>query len=391
MNNFSGPDKLLINFQAVFPDRLIHRAVMKIAGEKIAGIESMDELTAKFSAYESKSEVHDFAGDIVMPGLIDLHVHGCGGSDVMDPGPRALPEMARALLRQGTTAFLATTMTAAPAQLQKVILGGDFFDQADCLSEFLGYHMEGPCIADQFKGAQLLAKYPNLSEIDGAKVKILTLAPELPAAKAFIEWAKNAGCIISVGHSGASYDAMLQAIDDGVFHVTHAFNAMPSIHHRAPGLLVAALLDPRVTIELIADGVHIHPAVLELALRLKSPERIILVSDGTRAVGLPDGDYELGGQIVKLHAGKMTLRDGTIAGSARSLLDGVRYMVKDVGRPLYQAVSMASFNPAKLMRIEDRLGSLQTQKEATFLRLTPKLDLKEVWVKGRRIQENDKS
>jgi N-acetylglucosamine-6-phosphate deacetylase len=178
---------------------------------------------------------------------------------------------------------------------------------------------------------------------------------------------------------------MRLAIDAGVRHLTHAFNAMPGIHHRKPGLLTAALLDPRVGIELIADGVHIHPAVLELALRLKGLEQVVLVSDGTRAVGMPDGDYDLGGQQVRLSQGKLTLPDGTIAGSAAPLLAGTRFMVRTVGRTLSEAVRMASLNPARVLGVESDHGSLRTGVLANFLRLSPELELKEVWVRGRRV------
>jgi len=207
----------------------------------------------------------------------------------------------------------------------------------------------------------------------------------LAQAKPFMDSARSVGILVSAGHSGASFEQMQQAIETGVRHLTHAFNAMSGIHHRRPGLLTAALLDPRVSIELIADGVHIHPAVLEMTLRLTGPDRAVLVSDGTRAVGMPDGEYELGGRQVRLSRGKMTLPDGTIAGGASSLLEGIRFMTGTVGRPLYESVRMASLNPARLLGLDDRYGCLKSGAWATFLRLDSKLSLKEVWVRGRRV------
>ena len=372
MKRNRNAEVVIANANIVLPDRILSNGVLILQDERIVDI-SCEPVTTQFI---------DFGGDFIIPGLIDLHVHGCGGYDTMDTGAGSLQKMASALLKQGTTAFLATTMTAPESQLQAVLAAGKTFCQVNSQAELLGFHMEGPCISPNFRGAQKKADLSESPVALTAEVKILTLAPEMAAASQYIKMAQEVGIILSAGHSGASYEQMQAAIDAGIHYVTHAFNAMPGIHHRRPGLLSAALLDSRVTIELIADGVHVHPAVLNLALRLKGPENVVLVSDGTRAVGMPDGEYDLGGQTVRLHQGKMTLPDGTIAGSAAPLLAGVRFMTKVAGRPLYEAVRMATLNPARLMKQEDRLGSLEKGKEATFLRLSPGLMLNEIWVRG---------
>lgn len=328
----------------------------------------------------------DLQGDILIPGLIDLHVHGCGGADVMDAEPEALTEVANALLKQGTTGFLATTMTAPTSRLETAIKRTVAQTLSCCAAELLGFHLEGPCLSERYRGAQKIIAQRDVPIIN-SQVKLITIAPELPEAEAYFTLAKDLSIILSVGHSAASYEQMLSAINRGVSYLTHAFNAMPGIHHRNPGLLTAALLDSRLTIELIADGVHIHPAVLELALRLKSPDNVVLVSDGTRAVGLPDGDYELGGQISHLRDGKLTLDDGTIAGSAKPLLAGVKMLATDLCRPLYEAVRLATLNPARIAKVDRRLGSLSIGKEATFLRLDDNLNLKQVWLRGRLMQK----
>jgi N-acetylglucosamine-6-phosphate deacetylase len=375
MNNADSSNEILLtNLQAVLPDRTLPQADLRIVGDKIAGF--------GLATPDQTPVTVDFAGDIIIPGLIDLHVHGCGGADTMDASATALGNMATALLQHGTTAFLATTMTASTSRLQAVLSLGKIFHPTDWQAEFLGFHMEGPCISPDFHGAQNISELSEVPIPVNEWVKILTLAPELSAARAYMEMAKNAGIILSAGHSGASYEQMQIAIKEGVYYMTHAFNAMPGIHHRAPGMLSAALLNRRVTIELIADGIHVHPAVLEMALRLKGAERVVLVSDGTRAVGMPDGEYELGGQQVRLHQGKMTLPDGTIAGSAKPLLAGVRFITEVVGRPLHEAVRMATLNPARLLGIDACSGSLKPGAFATFLRLSPELELKEVWIRG---------
>lgn len=379
-------DCILTNLKAVLPDRVQADAALCISAEKITGI--VGNAKVRCGEYDSRITVADFGGDYVVPGLIDLHVHGCGGADTMDGSATALAQMAKALLRQGTTAFLATTMTAGVEHLRKVLSVGESWNSTPRQAEFLGFHMEGPCISPKYRGAQFAPQTLDILSSAAAitrQVKIVTLAPELAAAQPYMDLARSAGFLVSAGHSGASFEQMQQAIEAGVRHLTHAFNAMPGIHHRLPGLLTAALLDHRVSIELIADGVHIHPAVLEMALRLTGSDRVIMVSDGTRAVGMPDGEYELGGQQVRLSRGKMTMPDGTIAGSASSLLAGVRFMTGTVGRPLYESVRMASLNPARLLGLSDSYGCLRAGAWATFLRLDSNLDLKEVWVRGRRV------
>lgn len=374
---------IISNARLVLPHTVLEHASIQFFEGVITAIgpngnASVDNYDVKYRNYQ----YFDFEGDTIIPGLIDLHVHGCGGVDVMDDDPQALAKMATALLQQGTTAFLATTMTAAATKIEQVLTGAKRDNQWQCGAELLGFHLEGPCISDRYRGAQKMESSKIEPSPLTEQVKIITLAPELPEAAAYFGLAAQKGILLSAGHSGASYEQMQQAIEQGVRYVTHAFNAMPGIHHRSPGLLTAALLDSRVTIELIADGVHIHPAVLELAIRLKGPDGIVLVSDGTRAVGLPDGNYELGGQTARLSNGKMTLPDGTIAGSASPLIAGVRLMTVSLGRSLFESVRLATLNPARVLGVDNRIGSLAIGKEATFLRLGEDWTVKQVWRQG---------
>lgn len=342
--------------------------------------------------------VWDMEGDLVIPGLIDTHVHGAGGYDVMDGTPESLQTLAEALLNEGTTAFLPTTMSCSSEQLKRVLDNvADFHRGRLRGAESLGIHLEGPFFAAEFRGAQamdmiwegakggsaqfltnLLREFPNL-------VKILTFAPERPDGRQLAEICAAYGVIPSAGHTAADFAQMEQAAQWGVRHITHAFNAMPGIHHRNPGLLMKALLDETITMEIIADGVHIHPAVIELVLRNKSPERVCLISDGTRAVGMPDGEYELGGQKTIVRQGIAQLQDGTIAGSAYPLRQGLKTLVQTLQYPLPKAVCCVTLNPAKLLGIDNRVGSLELLKEATFIRLSPDLDIKQVWLQGRLV------
>lgn len=380
---------LLTNARLVLPDCVLEHAALYLIDGMIAGVYFESQMAE--TNYDRKClniEKIDVQGDILIPGLIDLHVHGCAGADVMDDESSALTVMAKSLLQYGTTAFLATTMTAPFNQLEKTLNRYVSEEAGTHAAELLGFHLEGPCLSTKYHGAQKLIIDSNFLPPVNSRVKLITLAPELAAAKDYFDLATRGEIILSAGHSAASYEQMCLAIDNGIRYLTHAFNAMPGIHHRLPGMLTAALLDSRLTIELIADGVHVHPAVLELALRLKSPDNVVLVSDGTRAVGLPDGEYELGGQIACLSAGKLTLPDGTIAGSAKPLLEGVKMLAITLQRPLYEAVRLATLNPARIVKVDHRIGSLVVGKEATFLRLDEKLNVKQVWLRGQLINKS---
>lgn len=361
------------------------------------------------------SRVIDLGGDILVPGLIDSHVHGTGGFDTMDLAPASLKGLGHSLLREGTVAYLPTTMSCSTEELTEVLaniqaemslqgslarISSTYEKKVQKTTEYgaeiLGVHLEGPFLAKGFKGAQsgediypwhrrALPVFQGLANRFPGLIRILTLAVERPDARELIEYCLKQGIIPSAGHTGASFGEMQQAFNWGLRHLTHAFNAMPLIHHRQPGLLPVALTNSEVMIELIADGVHIHPGVLQMALQLKPQGRVCLISDGTRAVGMPDGDYELGGQLTKVRQGMVRLTDGTLAGSAKPVLHGVRTLVNTLNWPLPEAVRYASLNPAQLLGFDNRLGSLETGKDATFLRLSPELSLKEVWVKGRLI------
>lgn len=383
----------IVNARIVLPDAVLEKGTMEIAAGKIAALYEKGEEPA--GGFEGR--VLDMGGDIVMPGLVDLHVHGAGGSDVMDASAGSLEDISCALLREGTTAFLGTTLAAPAADVGLVAAVAAAFGSGGSGSELLGLHVEGPFINRRFKGAQpaggIASGKKTPEELSGWKelfrqypglFRILTLAPEHPCSGEMIRSAREFDVLVSAGHSGASFDQMQEKIEAGVRLMTHAFNGMAGIHHRQPGLLTAGLLDTKVSVELIADGVHVLPAVLELAMRLKTIEGIVLVSDGTRAVGMPDGTYTLGGQSIEVKEKRAMLEDGTLAGSAATLLDGVRTVVGTMQRPPVDAARMAATNPAKLLGLDHRIGSLAVGLEATFIRLGGEMDLKEVWLRGER-------
>lgn len=339
------------------------------------------------------TDVVDARGGWICPGFVDIHVHGGGGADTMDASFEALCAMARCHAHHGTTSFLATTVTAPHRQLLQVAAavraatglwtGG---------AQVLGLHLEGPYVNPRRAGAQnpahmrapLLAELEELYEAAGGTWRLVTLAPELPGAAEAIQWLSARGVVVSIGHTDATYDEAVAGIAAGARHATHLFNAMRALHHREPGVIGAVLEHASVTVEVIADGEHVHPAALRLAAACKGAERTALVTDCIRARDLPDGVYKLGDLDVLVQDGKARLAadSGTIAGSLLTMADAVRYMVRVVGLPLSDAVAMASATPARIIGVADRKGSLEPGKDGDVVVLDEDLRVKATIVSG---------
>lgn len=391
--------QLLRQATIVFPDHIAPHWDILLENGHIAALGSHLPAT-------SDCQVCLLDGDLVIPGLIDAHVHGAGGHDVMDGTTESLAALSQALLREGTTAFLATTLSSSPDRLRAVldtIVTTQANPAACAQAQLLGVHLEGPFLTLPYKGAHEgayippaspgsdLAALAALTNDYPGLIRIVTFAIERLDTAKMAAFCQSQGILPSSGHTAADYTAMVSAAAAGIHRITHAFNAMPGIHHRQPGPMTEGLLNPAIELELIADGVHIHPAILELAFRLKPSDKITLVSDGTRAVGMPDGQYDLGGQTTLVEKGVARLADGTIAGSAYPLLQGVRIVTQNLGRPLYEAVRLASLNPARSLGVADRLGSFAVGKEATFVRLWDNLTVKQVWLHGQMLHTRQKS
>lgn len=284
----------------------------------------------------------DLKGAKVFPGLIDVHTHGCVGFDTMD-GDR-LSEMSEFLAKNGVTSFLPTTMTVDMEKIKNVV-------NADLPrtkgAQILGFHLEGPYISKNRKGAQneRFIKNPDLEEFGALKnVKMVTIAPELPGSLDFIE---KCGAVVSIGHTEADYGETSLAIERGAKCLTHTFNAMPGIHHRAPGPIGAAV-DENIYVQVICDGLHLHKSVVKMLYRTFTSERMVLISDSMRATGLKDGEYEFGGQQVTVSDSVARLSDGSIAGSTSTLLQCVKKAI-EFGIPEEEAFAMASKTPAELI------------------------------------------
>ena len=329
----------------------------------------------------------DAAGCYVIPGLVDIHTHGAVGEDFSDGKPQGLQPLADYYAAHGVTSFLATTMTLKEHQLTPAMEAIRDF-RAEGTARCAGIHLEGPFLSYAKRGAQAAENLHKpdaalLHRLDGASgglVRLVTVAPEEEGAMDFIREASKL-CTVSLGHTTADYDTAMAAFAAGATHATHLFNAMPSFLHRAPGVIGAAF-DAGASVELICDGLHVHPSVIRAVSRLFG-DKLNLISDSLRCAGMPDGGYELGGQPIVVKDHKATLLDGTIAGSSISLMDAVRNVVK-FGLPLEAAVYAASTAPAQAAKLQG-IGSIEAGNLADLVVLDQELNIKAVFIDGQKI------
>ncbi|REK87168.1 N-acetylglucosamine-6-phosphate deacetylase [Streptomyces inhibens] len=369
------------------PSGVVETGRLTIEGSRIAAIRSRD---ADLEEGGSESVV-DLSGHLIVPGFVDMHVHGGGGGSFSSADPDECMTVVDTHRRHGTTSMVASTVTGELADLAR---------QAAVLAELVqqgelaGIHFEGPFISPDRCGAHQpgLLRDPDPSDvrklIDAAHgtAAMMTLAPELPGGLESVRLLADAGVIAAVGHTDSSYDATRQAIEAGATVATHLFNAMPALGHRAPGPVAALLEDERITVELINDGTHLHPSILQLAVREAGAERVAFITDAMGAAGMNDGMYPLGPMRVEVKDGVARISDGptagSIAGSTLTLDRAFRRAVTVDGLTIDQTIRALSANPARLLGIDDRVGSLQTGKDADLVVLDPAYDLVGVMRRG---------
>ena len=340
-----------------------------------------------------KEDAVDLDGAYVIPGLIDVHNHGNSNADFSDGSYEGDVKMARYLASVGVTSFAPATMTLPYGVISNALTAGLKLHKQPLkgCARLLGVQMEGPFFSEKKKGAQN-AEYLRLPDFEAFEalyrnseglISIVDLAPELEGSVEFVEKAKKL-CTVSIAHTDSDYEHAKAAIDAGVTHLTHLYNAMPPIHHRKPGVIGAASENEAVSAEIICDGIHVHPASIRMAFKLFGAERMVLISDALRCCGMPDGEYELGGQQVFLAENVARLADGTIAGSATNLYDCMRNAVR-FGIPREDAIRAATWNPARQIRALDRVGSIANGKLADFVVCDAELKLREVWLGGEKL------
>lgn len=360
--------KAIINGMVVLPHEIVGGHTVLYDEEGI-----YDVLPERLCRIGDCTNRIDAAGCFVTPGFINEHIHGIGGADTMDETGEALKIMAARLPATGVTSFLPTTMTCERVRTENALRRIRVAQNAALTgARVLGAHMEGPFINAEYKGAQA-AKDIEKADFSWLRpykdvVKIITVAPETIEDPSFFTACREAGIIISVGHSRATYEEVKEATAHvASYHITHLYNAMPPLHHRHPGIVGAALTDERAKCELICDNIHVHPAAQLLVYKAKGRDGIILVTDSVRACLNGEGESELGGQPVFVHAGEARLADGTLAGSVVPMNLAVLNFMVNTGAPLPDAVAMASLNPAAALGMADRLGSLEKGKQADMV------------------------
>ena len=350
------------------------------------------EICPSLAPSENES-VLDADGLYAIPGLIDIHFHGCMGHDFCDGTVEAIDAITRYEASCGVTSVCPATMTVSPESLVQVMDAARTYNESLARpgqASLVGINMEGPFISEAKKGAQAAehirlcdeALFCSLQERSGGLIKLVDIAPENEGAMEFID-ALHDKVTISLAHTTADYQTAKEAYDRGARHATHLYNAMPPFTHRAPGVVGAAFDSPHCRAELICDGVHIHPSVVRATFQLFGDDRMILISDSMRAAGMEDGQYTLGGQDVAVKGKYATLvSDGALAGSVTNLMDCMRTAVKEMQIPLESAIACATMNPAKAIGIYDRYGSISTGKIANLVLLDQDLNLSQVIIHG---------
>ncbi|MHA7137695.1 N-acetylglucosamine-6-phosphate deacetylase [Rossellomorea arthrocnemi] len=395
----SNIEKLLILDGNIYAENTVYeKGYIKIENGMITEMGDRSQLNDS-EEYKVISLPHGYS---VVPGMIDIHIHGVNGADTMDATREALDTMTGTLPKEGTTSFLATTMTEASDAIEKALAAtADYMSnhQRGGQAEILGLHLEGPFINADKAGAQPLHRiqkpnvevFKNWHALSGENIKLVTLAPELDHEYELIRYLKENGIVASVGHSNATYDQVGKAIDAGLSHVTHLFNQMSGLHHREPGIVGASFLRKELMVELISDGIHVRPEVVQLAFDQITDERLILITDSMRAKCLKNGQYDLGGQMVTVKDGKAILDEDTLAGSVLKMRDAFTNIQEFTTGDMRSAIKMTAENPARQLNVFDRKGSLAPRKDADIVILDENKDVYTTICKGKiaYIREDD--
>ncbi|ELV8740122.1 N-acetylglucosamine-6-phosphate deacetylase [Vibrio vulnificus] len=362
--------------------------------DAVLSVDSQGNISA-IAAYDPQQHrtVTDLGAVSLMPGLIDSHVHGSQGCDVMDATHASLNTMSRYFASLGVTAFVATTVTAPVAKIRAALAQvAKSKLQGVEGAEILGAYLEGPYFTEKNKGAHPTQWFRELaveeldnwiSYSDNQLLKV-ALAPEKEGALAAIRYLANQGISVMLGHTDASYQQVKLALDAGAKGIVHCYNGMRGLHHRDPGVVGAGLLHPECYVEMIADGHHVHPAAIEVAHRCCG-SRMTLITDAMCATGMPDGQYTLGEYQVEMKQGVVTTQEGGLAGSTLTLIEGVKNIQRWLNLPFEQAWLMASHTPAKSLGIQHQLGTLEVGKRASMVALGSDFSIDKTWVNGRLV------
>ena len=375
----------IVNGRIVLPDAVVTDKALAFDAES-------GKITGVVDAVPAGADVIDAEGGLVAPGLVDIHIHGYLGEDTSDAKAEGVRKMAYGVAENGVTAFLPTTMTVAKADIEAALDTVRSLKEESRTwdgAEIIGVHAEGPFINPSKKGAQaeenILTPDADFILANADIITSVTMAPEMDKNHACIKkLAADGRVLVSMGHTDATFDEAMSAARDGVRHATHLFNAMSALAHRNPGVVGAALASENVSVEVIADTFHINPGLYSIIAKVKG-DKMVLITDCTRAGGMPDGEYDLGGQPIFLKGIECRLADGTIAGSVLKLNHAVRNVLAHTSLAVNEVFKMASLNPATAIKASDRIGSLEAGKDADIIIVDDEINVKRTIKKGRTI------
>ncbi len=377
----------IMNGKIVLPDSVV-------CGKALVFDSDSGKIVGLVESVPADVKTIDANGNYVAPGLVDIHIHGCFGEDTSDAKPEGVKKMAYGVAQNGVTAFLPTTMTVAKDEIIAALNSVRSLKEESKTwdgAEILGVHAEGPFINPSKKGAQaaenILVPDADFIIEHSDIIKLVTLAPEMDKDHQCIKkLAAESDVLVSMGHTDATFEEAMSAAKDGVNHATHLFNAMSALAHRNPGVVGAALASENVSVEVIADTFHINPGLYSIIAKVKG-DKMILITDCTRAGGMPDGEYDLGGQPIFLKGIECRLADGTIAGSVLKLNSAVKNVLDYTNLPVNEVFKMASLNPANAIGCGDRLGSLEEGKDADIIITDANINIIRTIKKGKTIYE----
>jgi N-acetylglucosamine-6-phosphate deacetylase len=385
--------KLLIGGTIVTETEVIQDGWIMIEKGKLKQIGNKDTLPLKWSSYPVTTIDNSH---FIFPGFIDVHIHGAAGADVMDATENAMSTITQVLPKEGTTSFLATTITQSDESISKALSTIASFMKTEYKgAEVLGIHLEGPFINQKYAGAQpveqiippdilLFEKWNQLAE---ESIRLVTLAPEEENGIEFVKAITKKGIIASIGHSNASHSQVKLAVEHGLNHATHLYNAMRPMHHREPGVVGSVLLEDKIMAEIILDHVHCVKEMVELAFKMKGSDKLQLITDAMRAKCLRDGTYDLGGQTVKLKGNEARLADETLAGSVLKMNEAVKHASELKGCHLIDLAKISSVNAAKELKVFDRKGSIAAGKDADLVILDQAFNVISTYCRGHLIYQ----
>lgn len=377
---------LIKNVKIIFPDSITPGSII-IQNNKIYKI--FLNHTPKYDG-----DILDGENLYLSPGFIDIHIHGAYGCDTMDATCESLKKISQATLKHGVTSFLPTTMTCSKEDIRNAIKNVYLvMKEKSTVNNILGVHLEGPFINKNKIGAQnpnyllepSIDNFKDIAEDYEEIIKIVTLAPEIEGAQNLIQYLHKKNIVVSIGHTNAKYEEAIEGIKNGVSHATHLFNAMTPFNHRDPGA-VGAILNSNITAECILDGIHIHYASLDIALKIKSSDKIILITDAMSACCMKDGKYSLGGQEVIVKDSAARLNNGVLAGSVLTLDKAVRNVKNNLNIPLYEIIKLLTINPSKVCGTDSTKGIIKENYDADLILFDEDINIKHVFVNGKKIE-----